>query len=172
MGPNNIGMQVQWFLAQVKPNSASIAQRNLLRQGFETFLPLEEATQARNGSFVTTHRPVFPGYIFVAVNAAQGAWRAINSTQGITRLVSFGHDPATVPPDLIKALKARCGASGYLVSESEISSGDAVSFTTGPFVDFVGEVEETDSKRRVWVLLELLGGQARVAAKEGQLRTI
>lgn len=172
MTQGNKGTQAQWFLAQLKPNSAKIAQRNLARQGFETFLPLEEATQQRNGAFVTTHRPVFPGYIFVAVSAAQGAWRTINSTQGITRLVSFGRDPAVVPQGLIEALQARCDASGNLALGSGLSSGDTVSFATGPFVDFVGEVERIDSKQRVWVLLELLGGPARVVAREEQLRTI
>ena len=31
-----------WFLAQLKPNCANIADRNLKRQGFQTFLPVEE----------------------------------------------------------------------------------------------------------------------------------
>ena len=29
-----------WFLAQLKPNCARIAENHLARQGFETFLPL------------------------------------------------------------------------------------------------------------------------------------
>lgn len=52
-----------WFLAQLKPNCANIADKNLKRQGFKTFLPMEEGTRKRNGKFITAMRPLFPGYI-------------------------------------------------------------------------------------------------------------
>jgi hypothetical protein len=59
-----------WFLAQLKPNCANIADKNLKRQGFQTFLPMEEETRQRNGKFVTAMRPFFPGYIFVTFDVA------------------------------------------------------------------------------------------------------
>ena len=59
-----------WFLAQLKPNCANIADKNLKRQGFQTFLPMEEETRQRNGKFVTAMRPLFPGYIFVTFDVA------------------------------------------------------------------------------------------------------
>jgi len=59
-----------WFLAQLNPNCANIADKNLKRQGFQTFLPIEEETRKRNGKFVTAMRPLFPGYIFVTFDVA------------------------------------------------------------------------------------------------------
>lgn len=167
-----IEKEMSWFLAQLKPNSAQIAKRNLERQGFKAFLPLEETTQQRSGRFVTARRPLFPGYIFVAFDAMQGCWRAINSTQGITRLVSFGRAPAPVPSGLVDELKARCDCMGKMVAASALATGDAVTFTKGPFSDFVGEVEKIDTDRRVWVLMDLMGGQTRVKAEEAQLRAV
>lgn len=161
-----------WFLAQLKPNSAQIAKRHLERQGFEVFLPLEDTTQQRNGKYVTAQRLLFPGYIFVALDASQGQWRVINSTQGITRLVSFGRGPASVPHGLVDGLKARCDDFGALVAGSSLASGAPVSFTSGPFADFVGEVERLDADRRVWVLMDLMGAQTRVKAHETQLRAV
>lgn len=169
---NIADVERRWYLAQLKPNSAKIAQRNLNRQGFEWFLPQEEATQQRAGQIVTTQRPLFPGYIFVAFNAAQGCWRAINSTQGITRLVSFGRAPAPVPDALVHGLKARCDQVGKLITAPVLASGDAVTFTKGPFANFVGEVEKIDADCRVWVLMDLMGAQTRVKADEAQLRAV
>ena len=80
-------------MAQLKPSCAQIAQKNLIRQGFETFLPMEEETRQRNGKFVTATRPLFTGYIFMAFDVADGLWRAVNATHGITKLVSFGKSP-------------------------------------------------------------------------------
>lgn len=161
-----------WFLAQLKPNCANIAAKSLTRQGFKTFLPLEEETRQRNGKFITAMRPLFPGYIFVALDVARGLWRTVNSTYGITRLVSFGTEPATVPSDLVSHLMLRCDAQGKLLPPKLLKHGDQVTMTTGPFANFVAEVEQIAADRRVWVLMEIMGGQTRVAVGADQLRAV
>lgn len=161
-----------WFLAQLKPNCANIADKNLKRQGFRTFLPLEEETRQRNGKFVTAMRPLFPGYIFVAFDVARGFWRTVNSTYGITRLVSFGKEPTAVPLDLVSQLMLRCDATGKLLPPKLLKPGDQVTLTKGPFANFVAEVEKIAPDRRVWVLMEIMGGQTRVAVGADQLRSV
>ncbi|MDF1621720.1 transcription termination/antitermination protein NusG [Pseudothioclava nitratireducens] len=161
-----------WFLAQLKPNCANIADKNLKRQGFQTFLPMEEETRQRNGKFVTAMRPLFPGYIFVAFDVARGFWRTVNSTYGITRLVSFGKEPTAVPLDLISQLMLRCDAKGKLLPPKLLKPGDQVTLTKGPFANFVAEVEKIAPDRRVWVLMEIMGGQTRVAVGADQLRAV
>lgn len=163
---------LSWFLAQLKPHCANIADKNLRRQGFTTFLPLEEETRQSNGKFVTVMRPLFPGYIFVAFDVARGLWRTVNSTYGITRLVSFGKEPATVPLSLVSQLMLRCDAKGKLLPPKILKPGDHVTLTKGPLTSFVAEVEEFSPDRRVWVLMEIMGGQARVAVDADLLRTI
>lgn len=160
-----------WFLAQIKPNCAHIAMRNLRRQGFEAFLPLAEETQPRNGRFVTAVQPLFPGYVFVAFDVGLGRWRAVNSTYGITRLVSFGRDPAPVPRDLVVHLMQRCDAMGQLTRpEATLLPGATVTVTQGPFANFVAQIEKIDPDQRVWLLLEIMGGQKRVAVEPKVLR--
>ncbi len=161
-----------WYLAQLKPNCVRIAERNLKRQGFETFLPLEEKTVRRRGRFVQDLLPLFPGYIFVSLDPLLGPWRPINSTYGVTRIVSFGAEPAPVPLDLVSQLMLRCDASGLLLPPKLLKPGDQVRITTGPFAEFVAEVEKIAPDRRVWVLMELMGSQTRVAIKADQIRII
>lgn len=162
--------RTSWFLAQLKPNCANIADKNLKRQGFRTFLPMEEETHQRNGKFVTAMRPLFPGYIFVAFDVSHGFWRTVNSTYGITRLVSFGKEPTAVPPDLVSQLTLRCDAKGKLLPSKPLKSGDQVTLTRGPFANFVAEVEQLAPDRRVWVLMEIMGAQTRVAVGADQLQ--
>jgi len=161
-----------WFLAQFKPNSHKIAERNLCRQNFQTFLPLHEETRRRAGRFTTTMRPLFAGYMFVAFDASKGGWRAINSTYGITRLVSFGSDPQPVPLELISRLMLRCDEGGKLLPPRILKPGDAVEISGGPFADFVATVENVDPDRRVWVLLELMGRTTRVVVHSAALRQV
>lgn len=159
-----------WFLAQLKPNCAHIAERNLKLQGFGTFLPTEDATKRVRGKFITAPRPLFPGYIFVAFNTGAGHWRRVNSTNGITRLVSFGKEPAPVPREIISQLSVRCDDAGKLLPPTRLQPGDAVRLTAGAFADFVGTVQRIAPEQRIWVLLEIMGGQTRVAVDADQLR--
>ena len=159
-----------WFLAQFKPNCHHIAKRNLTRQGFQCFLPQEEVTRRRNNRFTRQLRPLFPGYVFVALDKVTGGWQAINSTYGITRLVSFGGDPAEVPSELISALRDRCDESGTILPPRYFQPGDAVTLANGPFADLAGRVELVAPDRRIWVLIDLMGRQTRVAVSEDALR--
>jgi transcriptional antiterminator RfaH len=48
--------------------------------------------------------------------------------------------------------------------------GDRVTFAQGPFANFVATIESLAPDRRVWVLLDLMGQQARVAVQTDQIR--
>ena len=161
-----------WFLAQFKPNSHNIAERNLTRQGFRTFLPLQEETRRARGKFITQMRPLFPGYLFVALDMLKGGWRAVNSTYGITRLVSLGKEPTPVPLDLVSQLMLRCDREGKLLPPKLLKPGDEVMLTKGPFANFVAMIETIAPDRRVYVLLELMGAQTRVAVSGEHLRAL
>jgi transcriptional antiterminator RfaH len=161
----------RWFLAQCKPNSHNVARRNLARQGFEVFLPLQEATARSRGRFVTQLRPLFPGYLFVALDVRNGPWRAVNSTLGVTRLVSLGGEPTPVPRDLVDQLRLRCDPDGRLLPVPTLRRGDRVTLGKGPFANFVATIESLAPDRRIWVLLDLMGQQTRVAVQADQIRT-
>ena len=87
----------QWYLIQFKPNSHRLAERNLLRQGFETFLPMQKITRRKASRFVSDLKPLFPGYMFVSVNSDLAPWRTINNTIGVSKLVSFEGKPKPLP---------------------------------------------------------------------------
>ena len=160
------------FFAQFKPNSHKIAERNLNQQGFQTFLPMQEQTKRAQGKFLTHMRPLFPGYLFVALDIGQGSWRSVNSTYGVTRLVSLGKEPTPVPLGLIAQLMLRCDREGKLLPPKLLKPGDQVTLTKGPFTDFVATIDSIAPDKRIWVLMELMGAQTRVAVSADDLRVI
>jgi len=163
-------MAKEWFLLQYKPNSHKIATRNLVRQGFELFLPVEEVTTRRASRFETKTRPLFSGYMFIAFDPDTAPWRKVNSTYGVSRLVSFHGALRAVPASLINGLQVRCDDTGRLMSEEvTFAKGDEVRIKTGPFANFVATVDRMDRDLRTWVLLDLMGQQTRVQLKPSQL---
>lgn len=155
----------KWFLAQLRPNGLALAERNLLRQGFRIFNPRQTRTRRRGDRFVTENCPLFPGYLFVGFDPLQGGWRAINSTYGVARLVSFGGQPRPVPEGLIDGLSARTDAR----TQRLLEPGDRVRIAAGAFADFVATVDSLAPDQRVWVLLDIMGRETRVAVGSGDL---
>jgi transcriptional antiterminator RfaH len=144
-----------WFLAQLKPNCAHIADRNLKQQGFRTFLPMEEGTQNRKGRFIPTLRPMFPGYVFVFFDIAGGLWRKIYSTL-----------------DIVSQLMLRCDSAGKLLPPKLLKPGDQVRLASGPFANFVARIDDIAPDQRVWVLIDIMGRQTRMAVGADQLRAV
>ena len=95
----------KWLVAQIKPNSHDLAVRNLKRQGFETFLPKVRTTIKKENRFINKDVFVFPGYVFIGIDLQNSNWTKINSTYGVSKLISFNNKPSEIPLDLILAIK-------------------------------------------------------------------
>lgn len=161
-----------WYIVQFKPNSHKIAVRNLQQQGFETFLPMHEVTQRTATKFETVTRPLFAGYMFVACDPEQAPWKQINSTYGISRMLSFSEGPKPVPEALISGLRARCDSVGKLVPQENFEAGQSVEMHSGPFANFIATVEQMANDARVWVLLDFMGKKTRLQIDRQKIRAV
>ena len=162
-------MSKKWYILQYKPNAHHKAEKNLKRQGFETFLPLINFTSRQHSRFANTIKPLFPGYMFVGFDPETGPWRKINGTIGVSRLVSFGETLHPVPFHLICGLIQRCDPEGNLLPPKQLQPGDEVAVTNGPFTKFVAIVEKIATTQRVWVLLDYMGQKTRIQFDTGTL---
>ena len=159
-----------WFLIQFKPNSHRLAERNLHRQGFDSFIPMQETTRRKASRFVSDLKPLFPGYMFVSVNSELAPWRTINNTIGVSRLVSFNGKPKPLPLQLVSGLLLRCDTSGALLPLKSLGEGDSVEIITGPFANFIATVDIIDPEQRIWVLMDFMGQKTRMQVSSDQLQ--
>jgi transcriptional antiterminator RfaH len=79
----------------------------LQKQGFETFLPMQTIAHRKASRFVSDSKPFFPGYMFVNVNSDLAPWSTINSTVGVSKLVSLEGKPKPLLLQLISGLMLR-----------------------------------------------------------------
>ena len=160
----------QWAVLQFKPNSQSIAECNLNRQKFETFLPLIETTKCRNGKFNFTLRPLFPGYMFVSFNRTQTPLHKINCTYGVSKLLTLNNKPQLIPNSIVSSIRAQCNQKGVLLSPKQFSKGDSVTLVSGPFDNFLATVDNVDENQRIWVLINLMGHATLTLVKAEKLK--
>nr|WP_302477785.1 transcription termination/antitermination NusG family protein [Ruegeria arenilitoris] len=162
-----------WFAAQLRPNMKLIAERNLARQGFETFNPERLETRRNRGRLRTEARQLFPGYVFVRFNPAEPGWEAINSTRGVTRLVT---GPAAAPQALPRAFLAelfrRCDGTGLLHPDPSLKQGDAVRISHGPFSGILSRIAEMDTQERIHLLIQIMGREVRTAVPRSAVHKV
>ena len=149
-------MSTEWYLAQLKPNALGIAERNLQRQGFDTFMPKLRQTR-RGAQFVERVVPLFPGYLFIGANTRSRDVGVIRSTRGVAHIVRSAGKVTPLPQAIIEALAAQCDENGIYTADSQLSAGDRVSVTNGLFAEYFGEIHDLSAEGRVWVLLDVMG---------------
>ena len=153
-----------WYVVQTQINGETKAEQNLLRQGYEVYLPryMTRRRHARKIDFVA--KPLFPRYLFVSIDMATQRWRSIQSTFGVSHLVTNGDEPAVVPEGVVRALKAREDTKGFVKLDAApaFTPGDKVRVLAGAFMDNAGLFSGAADHDRVSILLEMLGRQVRV----------
>ena len=163
-------MSKEWFILQFKSNSHHIAVKNLNRQGFETFLPLHDATSRKLTRFISTSKPLFPGYMFIRFNKVESKWHKINNTYGVSRLITFNTILKSIPTSFVDNLMRRYDSSGKLLPIPEFKKGDQVTVLTGPFADFIANVEKYEVDHRIWILMDLMGRKTKIQASSDTLQ--
>jgi transcriptional antiterminator RfaH len=155
----------EWFVVQTQVNSEAKAARNLVRQGFEIYLPryLKRRSHARKIDKVAA--PLFPRYLFVRIDMATQRWRAIQSTFGVSHLVLNGSDPARVSEKVLGVLKAREDDNGFvkLDQRPKFALGEKVRVLAGAFAENLGLFDGLADRDRIAILLDLLGRKVRVS---------
>jgi len=153
-----------WCAVQTHVRAEDKAAFHLRRQGYNVFLPkhLKRRKHARRVDWVPA--PLFPRYLFVAIDPETTPWRAIHSTVGVSDLVRFGARPAQVPPDIITEIKARQDDTGLVktLAGCGFKPGERVRIVNGPLSDLEGLFDGPTDVDRVTVLLDLLGRQVKV----------
>lgn len=165
-------MSKEWFILQFKSNSHHIAAKNLNRQGFETFLPLHDTTSRRTSRFINTSKPLFPGYMFIKFDRAESVWHKINSTYGVSRLITFNSILKSIPTTFVDNLMKRYDLSGRLLPIHKFKKGDQVTVFKGPFANFIATIETYESEQRVWVLMDLMGRKTKIQTSSDALDPI
>ena len=159
-----------WYLIYTKPRAECLAQENLLRQGYETYLPLIETQRRKQGRYVAVVEAMFSRYLFINLNCTTDNWSPIRSTIGVANMVRFNGLPSMVPAALIESIKAMENEQGVReMQEKEFKAGDTVSIIDGVFAGLKGIFQARTSQERVIVLLDIAGQYTRVSMNKNEL---
>jgi transcriptional antiterminator RfaH len=159
-----------WIVVSTHPHRERVAIENLARQEFLTYCPVIRAQVRHARQTRDVLRPLFPGYLFAALDFERQRWRPILSTLGVRSVVCDGDAPSRLDPGVIDSLHAREVAGAIVRPSRPFEVGQEVRMAGGAFDGFVATILALDEKDRVVLLLDLLNRPVKAHASVTQLR--
>ena len=152
---------------KVKANiDKAIENRHLEDQILEVRVPMEEATELRNGVQKAVQRKMFPGYVMIHMVMNDDTWYVVRNTRGVTGFVGPGSKPVPLTEEEMKPL-------GIKPAEIQVdfNEGDTVIVTNGVWKDTVGVIQTMNhSKQVVTMNIDLFGRETPVEISFAELK--
>ena len=167
----------RWYIVHTYSGQEDVVEKNLrLRiqsldmqdRIIQVLVPTEEEVVFKDGKRRSERKKLFPGYILVQLEMDDESWYAVRNTPGVTGFVSSEDEsdkrPKPVPledkqiEDILKQVES--DATRVKIG---LEMGETVRITEGPFVDFIGAVNDIDEgKGKVRVLVSFFGRETPV----------
>ncbi len=136
---------------------------------YQVVIPTEDEIEIRDGQRRTVARKIFPGYVLVQMMElkeddpeSSRAWFVVRNTPGVTGFVGSGNRPVPLEESEVRRIIRQMRAVEPRVKVG-FAVGQSIRVIDGPFVDFVGQVDEINlEKGKVKVLVSFFGRETPV----------
>jgi len=163
--------QKHWFVVHTYSGYEERVKRNLEQRikfmdaGDEisqVIIPTEEEIEVKNGQRRTVTKKILPGYIIVQMRMTDQNWSIVRNTSGVTGFVGSGNKPTPLKESEVDQILKQMVAEAPRV-KAGFRQGQSIRVVDGPFIDFVGVVDEiSQDKGKAKVLLSLFGRETPV----------
>jgi transcriptional antiterminator NusG len=147
------GQGIRWHVLQTLPRQEKVLSRDLGARNIEHFLPLREQVRSYGRRKLSSHLPLFPGYLFLH-GTIEEAYIA-DRTQRVVRLIQVA-DQRQLHAELENI---RLALNGGLTLDPYpyLRAGIRVVVTRGPLKGLEGLIEDKPSPDRLILQIDLLG---------------
>ena len=163
--------QKQWYIVHTYSGNEERVQRNLEQrikymdsegEISQVIVPTEEEIEVRNGQRHTVTKKILPGYVIIQMKLSDQSWGIVRNTPGVTGFVSSGNKPVPLQDEEVNRILKQMEAEAPKVKVG-FRKGQSVRVIDGPFIDFMGIVDDiSPEKGKVKVLLFLFGRETPV----------
>ena len=144
---------------------------------FEVQVPMEDATEVKNGQKKIVRRVRVPGYVLVRMDLTTESWRVVRDTPGVTGFVGNATDPTPLSFDEIYSLLApsvglpeKKRSSGGTPAKASAAQkmpdfhvGESVTVMDGPFETMPATISEIHTEaQKLQVLVTIFGRETPV----------
>jgi len=163
--------QKQWFVVHTYSGYEERVKKNLERriksmdsgdEVYQVVIPTEEEIEVRSGQRRTITKKILPGYVLIQMRMTDQTWNIVRNTPGVTGFVSSGNKPVPLPEEELNQILKQMTEETPKVKVG-FRKGQSIRVRDGPFIDFVGIVDDINTEKgKVKVLLTLFGRETPV----------
>ena len=164
--------KLRWYIIHAYSGQEERVKKNLEQRVatmdvkdkiLQVIVPTEDEMEIKDGHRLAVPRKVFPGYILVQMRMDDESWYVVRNTPGVTGFISAEDElekrakPVPLEDQEVDAILKQIESDKPRVRVG-YSKGQSVRITDGPFVDFMGVVDEVYPDRaKVKVLVSFFG---------------
>ena len=167
----------RWYIIHAYSGQEDRVKRNLeLRIStmdmkekiFEVVVPTVDEMEIKDGKRKAVARRVFPGYILVQMRMDDESWYVVRNTPGVTGFVSAEDESDNRPKPVPLEESEVDSILKQIETETPrvrvgLEKGQSVRIIDGPFLDFMGVVDDVSQERaKVKVLVSFFGRETPV----------
>ena len=131
-------------------------------QILQVVIPTEDEIEVKNGQRRNVTKKILPGYVLVQMKMTDQSWNIVRNTPGVTGFVSSGSKPVPLQEEEVNRILKQMAAEAPKAKVG-FRKGQSIRVIDGPFLDFMGVVDEINAgKGKVTVLLSLFGRETPV----------
>lgn len=147
-----------WYALYVHSRAEKKVHAQLLKMGYESYLPLVVKLKKWSDRMKKVEEPLFKSYLFV--RADERKHYEVLELPGATKFVSFERKAVVVPENQIIAIKRYC--DDYVEGDEELNTddlheGQLVRIINGPMTGLTGRLAPINNKKRLVVYIESVG---------------
>jgi transcriptional antiterminator NusG len=174
-------MSKKWYVVHAYSGFEKSVQRTLLdrisRAGMQgqfgqILVPVEEVVEMKSGQKNISERKFFPGYVLVEMDMTDDSWHLVKNTPKVTGFVGgTATKPTPISEKEVQNILHQI-QEGVEKPRPKVlfEVGEAVRVKDGPFVEFIGNVEEVNyDKNKLRVSVTIFGRSTPVELDFGQV---
>ena len=139
---------------------------------FNVIVPVEKKIKIKGGKRAEVEEKIYPGYVLVDMIVTDDSWYVVRNTPRVTGFVGAGVNPVPLRKDEVDYLFKKMDTN-TVKHNIEMTPGETVLITDGPFKDLEGKVNSVDHDRgKVKVLVSMFGRETPVELDFLQIKKI
>ena len=161
------------FEKSVQRALADRIQRQSMQDKFgQILVPVEEVVEMKAGQKNTSERKFFPGYVLVEMDMDEQSWHLVKNTPKVTGFVGgTATKPTPISEKEVQNILQQI-QDGVEKPRPKVlfEVGEAVRVKDGPFVEFIGNVEDVNyDKNKLRVSVTIFGRSTPVELEFSQV---
>src|ERR1700756_4650080 len=161
-----------WYAVSTRSRQEKAATNTLEALGIAHFLPLQAQKRQWSDRIQTIHAPLFPGYLFVHIDAWSSARLNVLKVPGVARFVGDNTGPLAIQNSEIDDIRRLVEGGVELAPHPFLKQGDRVRVVRGALAGVEGILTRIGPRLSVVISIEVIHRSLAITVSQNDVEPI